>query len=242
MSAPPRVTWRRRTMPLNLQLLASDRRPDAKGFTRGGLVSLLVHSAVIGGAIFATISARQNAAITKLDTALVYVQPQEPQHESPPPPDLQIPLKGFQTVAVPVNMPTEIPPVDLQEHFDPKDFSGVGVEGGTATGVTPPSGNQVYSTLEVDQPPVRLSAPPLDRDYPTLLRQAGITGRVVIEAVIDTTGKAELTSIAVVQSPHPGFNDAAKRWMAGALFRPARKGGQTVRVLVRQAIDYSLTR
>ena len=81
MSAPPRVTWRRRTMPLNLQLLASDRKPDAKGFTRGGLVSLLVHSAVIGGAIFATISARQNAAITKLDTALVYVQPQEPRSE-----------------------------------------------------------------------------------------------------------------------------------------------------------------
>jgi protein TonB len=234
------MTWRRRTTALNLQLFASDRKPDARGFTRGGLISLLVHSAVIGGAIFATLSARQSAGAAKIDTALVYL-PQEPQHETPPPPELQVPLKGFQTVEVPATIPTAIPPVDLQEHFDPKDFSGVGVEGGTATGVTPPSGDQVYSTLQVDQPPALLSAPPLDRDYPTLLRQAGIKGRVVIEAVIDTTGKAELTSIEVVQTPHPGFNEAAKRWMTRALFRPARKDGKPVRVLVRQAIDYSLT-
>ena len=227
-------------MPLNLQLFASDRKPDARGITRGGLVSLLVHTAVIGGAIFATLSARQSAGAARIDTAIVYL-PQEPQHETPPPPDLQVPLKGFQTVAVPATIPTAIPPVDLQEHFDPKDFSGVGVEGGTATGVTPSSDNQVYSTLQVDQPPALLSAPPLDRDYPTLLRQAGIAGRVVIEAVIDTTGKAELTSIEVVQTPHPGFTAAAKRWMARALFRPARKDGKAVRVLVRQAIDYSLT-
>jgi protein TonB len=236
------MTWRRRTVPLNLQLFASDRKPDASGFTRGGLVSLIIHAAVIGGAIFATLSARQSTDAAKVDTALVYLQPQEPQHDTPPPPELQVPLKGFQTVAVPTTIPTAIPPVDLQEHFDPKDFSGVGVEGGTATGVTPPSGNEVYSTLQVDQPPALLSAPPLDRDYPSLLRQAGITGRVVIEAVIDTTGRVELSSIEVVQTPHAGFNDAAKRWMSRALFRPARKGGQAVRVLIRQAIDYSLTR
>src|SRR5262249_33847372 len=158
--------------------------PDARGFTRGGLISLVVHSAVIGGAIFATISARQSSDGTKVDTALVFVQPQEPEHATPPPPDLQIPLKGFQTALVPATIPAEIPPVNLQERFDPKDFSGVGVEGGTATGLTAPSGNAVYSTAEVDQAPALLSAPPLDRDYPTLLRQAGITGRVVIEAVI----------------------------------------------------------
>lgn len=228
-------------MPLNLQLLASDRKPDATGFTRGGLVSLVIHSAVIGGGIFATISAHQSAAAARVDTALVYVQPEEQQHEAPPPPELQVPLKGFQTVTVPTVIPTEIPAANLQEHFDPKDFSGVGVEGGTATGVTPPSGSQVYSTGEVDQMPALVSAPPLERDYPPMLKQAGIIGRVVIEAVIDTSGRAEPTSIEVLQSAHPGFNDAAKRWITKALFRPARKNGQAVRVLITQAIDYSLS-
>jgi protein TonB len=228
-------------MPLNLQLFASGRKPDALGFTRGGLVSLVIHSAIIGGAIFATISARHSTVAARLDTAMVFLQPQEPQHEAPPPPELNVSLKGFQTVAVPATIPTDIPPVNLQEHFDPKDFTGVGVEGGTATGVTPASGTQVFSTGEVDQIPALLSAPPIDRDYPPLLRNAGIKGRVVIQAVIDTTGRAEPTSIEVIQSPHPGFNDAAKRWFAKALFRPARKNGRPVRVLITQAIDYSLT-
>ncbi len=235
------MTWRRRTVPLNLQLFASDRKPDALGFTRGGLVSLVIHTAVIGGAIFATLSARQTAASTRIDTALVFIQPQETQRETPPPPELQVPLKGFQTVTVPTIIPTAIPPVSLQEHFDPKDFSGVGVEGGTSTGVTP-SANQVYSTGEVDQLPALVSAPPLDRDYPAILRQADITGRVVLEAVIDTTGRAEPASIQVVQTVNAGFSDPAKRWMAKALFRPARRNGQAVRVLVTQALDYSLGR
>jgi TonB family protein len=238
--AAPRISWRRRTVPLNLQLLASDRKHDARGFTRGSIISLLIHTAVIGGAIFATLSARQSAASTKIDTALVFIQPQETQRETPPP-ELQVPLKGFQTVAVPAIIPTAIPPVNLQEHFDPKDFSGVGVEGGTATGATP-SANQVYSTGEVDQLPALVSSPPLDRDYPALLRQAGITGRVVVQAVIDTTGRAEPASIEVIQTVNPGFNDASKRWMARAVFRPARRSGHAVRVLVTQALDYSISR
>ena len=227
-------------MPLNLQLFASDRKPDARGLTWGGLLSLVVHGSVIGGAIFATLSTHHSATMTQLDTAIVYLPPQEPQHATPPPPELQIPLKGFQTVAVPEVLPTTIPPVNLQEQFDPKDFSGVGVEGGTATGVTP-SADQVFSTGEVDQLPALLSAPPLDREYPALLRQAGITGRVVLQAVIDTSGLAEPASIQVIQSANAGFNDAAKRWIARALFRPARKSGRAVRVLIRQALDYSLT-
>lgn len=226
---------------MNLQLLASARTPDANGVARGGFVSLLIHTAVIGGAIFATLSARQIVAGTKIDTSLVLVAPQEPQHETPPPPELQVPLKGFQTVAVPAIIPTAIPPVSLQEHFDPKDFTGVGVEGGTATGAEP-SPDQVYSVGQVDQPPALLSAPPLDRDYPVLLQQAGISGRVVIEAVIDTSGRADPASIRVLQTVHPGFTEPAKRWMARALFRPARNNGRAVRVLVTQALDYTLTR
>lgn len=225
---------------MNLQLLDSDRKPDAGGFARGSLVSLVVHAAVIGGAIFATLSARQSVAGAKVDTALVFIQPQPAQPEAPPPPELPVPVKGFQTVTVPAALPTAIPPVNLQEHFDPRDFSGVGVEGGTATGLTP-SANEVYSTGQVDQLPALLSAPPLERDYPSLLRQAGVTGRVILQAVIDTSGRAEPTSILVVQTVHPGFNEPARRWMERALFRPAQKGGQAVRVLVVQALDYSLT-
>lgn len=241
-SVPQRLVFRRRTTALNLQLFASDRKPDANGLTRGGVLSFVIHTAVIAGAVYATVSARTDSSTAKVDTAIVYVTPQQ-QHEAPPPPALEVPLKGFQTVTVPTVIPTEIPAVNLQERFDPKDFSGVGIEGGTAAGVTPnDDANQVFSSAQVDQPPALLSKPPQERDYPPLLRQAGITGRVVLGAIIDTLGRAEPASIQVIQTAHPGFNDAAKQWLAKAAFRPARKNGRLVRVAVSLPLDYSLSR
>jgi hypothetical protein len=234
---PSRSTWRRRTSPLELQLLASDRKPDAKGFARGGLLSLVIHTTVIAGAIYATVSSRHTDASVKFDTALVMMAPQTPQHETPPP-ALEVPLKGFQTVTVPTLVPTEIPPVNLQEHFDPKDFTGVGVEGGVANGLIP-SSDQVYSSDIVDQRPSLITSPPLA--YPPLLREAGISGRVILQAVIDTAGRAEPGSIKVLESTSPAFEPSSKQWILKALFRPARMAGRAVRVIVNQEVDYTLT-
>jgi len=67
-------------------------------------------------------------------------QPQQPQPQKPPPQQpvrLDTPLRGFQTVVAPTEIPSNIPPVNLQEKFNPKDYSGVGVEGGVAAGVVP---------------------------------------------------------------------------------------------------------
>jgi len=197
----------------------------------------VIHTTVIAGAIYATVTSRHSDTSVKLDTALVMIAPQTPQHETPPP-ALEVPLKGFQTVTVPTLIPAVIPPVNLQEHFDPKDFTGVGVEGGVANGLTP-SSDQVYSSDIVDQKPALISAPPLT--YPSLLREAGISGRVVLQAVIDTTGRAEPGSIKVLQSTSPAFEPPAKQWIQKASFRPARMSGRAVRVIVNQELDYTLT-
>ena len=50
--------------------------------------------------------------------------------------------------------------------------------------------NDALSESMVDERPVFLSGPPLQ--YPTLLRQAGIHGRVLVRAIIDTTGAPSL--------------------------------------------------
>jgi protein TonB len=150
---------------------------------------------------------------------------------------LDVPLKGFQTVIAPTEIPTDIPPVDLTETFDPRDYSGQGVEGGIATGVEP-TANQVYLESVVEEKPEPLSGPPLQ--YPEMLRQAQVQGRVMVEAIIDTSGRAEPASIKIIQSPHPGFDNSAKNYMRQALFRPARVHGRPVRVLVRLPIDFKL--
>ncbi len=205
-------------------------------FGSGGFLSLAVHAAVIGGLVYATRSARHSDTRIQFDTTLVMMAP-EAEHQPPPQPALDLPLKGFHTVVVPEMMPTAIPQIDLHEHFDPKDFTGVGMEGGSAKGLTP-GADEVFSETVVDEVPMLLAAPV--PEYPSLLRQAGISGRVMLQAVVGTTGRAEPGSIKVVRSPSPGFDRPSRQWILKALFRPARLQGRAVRVLVNLPLDYTL--
>jgi hypothetical protein len=233
----PTCSWRWRIAPLNLQLLASGQKQDVWKLACGGLLALVVHTAVIAGAINATVFARRTGTARALDTAVVAIASPEAQHETPPP-ALDVPLQGFQTVTVPALIPIAIPSVNLQERFDPKDFTGVGVEDGTVTSVAP-APDQVCDPSVLDDPPILLSSPPLD--YPPLLRQVGVAGRVVVLAVIDTTGRAEPASVRVIQGAHAEFDQPSKQWMLNALFRPGRAGGRPVRVRINRALDYTIT-
>ncbi len=180
-------------------LLESRRRISSKRLFGVGFASFTIHTAIIAGIVFATLHAAPRDDRVKVDTTVVLLAPQERQKPAEPAPvQLVDALKGFQTVAVPAQIPTNIPPIDLQQRFDPKDYSGSGVEGGRANG-TVVSGSEVYAEALVEERPELLSAPP--PVYPPLLRQAGIQGRVILRAVIDTTGRVEPASIRVIKSP-----------------------------------------
>src|SRR5207344_1394360 len=96
-----------------------------------------------------------------------------------------------------------------QRPFDPRDFTGRGVEGGVAYGVVggtgevdpdmaPTDRDAVYTaTLEdVRFEPARLISEPLPK-YPPLLQQAGISGLVKVRFIVDTTGRVERPSIKI---------------------------------------------
>jgi protein TonB len=220
-------------------LIESKRRKNRKKAYSVGFVSLVIHTAVIAGAVYATLHAGESDTGVRVDTAMVFIDQQ--QQQKPPeqqPVQLDVPLKGFQTVIAPDVIPTNIPPVNLSEKFDPKDYSGSGVEGGLSTGMVP-TGNEVFLEAIVEEKPSVLSGPP--PQYPELLRQAGIQGRVMVQAIIDTTGRAEGSSIKIVSSPNPGFDPPAKNYVLKALFRPARVHGRAVRVLINIPIDFKIT-
>ena len=220
-------------------LIESNRKSNKKGAFGLGFVSLAGHSLVVLGAVIATLTAGQREEETMIDTAMVFLNQEETKKPEEQPPVLDIPqLKGFQTVVAPTDIPTNIPPINLQEHFDPKDYTGTGVEGGTGTGIVP-SSDQVYMEAVVEERPELLSGP--QPVYPDLLRQAGVQGRVIIQAIIDTTGRAEPASVKVIQSPNPGFDQPARQAVLRALFRPARVHGRAVRVLVNIPYDFKIT-
>ena len=220
-------------------LIESKRKTNRKKGLSVGFVSLSIHAAIIAAAVAATLHAGQADHAVKVDTAMVYLE----QHQEQKPPEqqpvqLDVQLKGFQTVVAPDIIPTNIPPVNLQEHFDPKDYSGTGVEGGISTGIVP-TGNEVFMEAIVEEKPSVLSGP--QPQYPELLRQAGIQGRVMVQAIIYTTGRAEPASLKIIASPNPGFDQSAKNYVLKALFRPARVHGRAVRVLINIPIDFKIT-
>jgi len=100
--------------------------------------------------------------------------------------------------------------------------------------------NQVFPESAVDERPEYLSGPLVT--YPELLRRAGVEGRVLLQAIIDTTGRAEPTSIKVLSSPNAGFDESARQWLVHALFRPARVHGHAVRVLINIPSDFTVAR
>jgi len=109
----------------------------------------------------------------------------------------------------------------------------------------PPGGNrdgraadQVYAEAAVDERAEIVSAPPLE--YPPALRHAGLQGRVSVQAVIDTLGRAELASVKVIARPNTAFDESARAYVLHAVFRPARVKGRAVRVLITVPVDYKI--
>ena len=76
--------------------------------------------------------------------------------------------------------------------------------------------------------------------YPDLLRQAGVQGRVVLEAVVDTTGRVLAQSISIVSATNPGFIAPARQALLATLFRPAMIGGTAVRMRVQIPYEFAI--
>jgi len=101
-----------------------------------------------------------------------------------------------------------------------------------------PAADPVYAEAAVDERAEIVSAPQLD--YPPALRHAGLQGRVTVQAVIDTLGRAEPASLKVIARPSTAFDQSARAYVLQAVFRPARVKGRAVRVLIRVPVDYKI--
>ena len=78
----------------------------------------------------------------------------------------------------------------------------------------------------------------LRRFYPEAERLRGSTGTVVIDLHVD--GDGHVTSVDVVRSATPAFDEAARKVGLLLRFTPAYLGAQKVPVKLRQAIQFNL--
>lgn len=217
------------------RLIASRSRSAESGPTGAGLIALLGHGALVAGALVGTLRPTDPPHAI---TAVTLSWPQPPAPTAPPGVPVPAPAApdGDPIPVTPVQVPPGLPPIDTPRPFDAAQWipgTTVAVSGDRLA-----DGNGPWAVAVVEELPVLLAgrAP----SYPEALRAAGIAGRVVVQAVIDTLGRAE-PGVMVVESSHAGFEAPALDYVRRAVFRPARVHGRPVRVLIRLPVDFRLT-
>ena len=96
----------------------------------------------------------------------------------------------------------------------------------------------VYRMEDVQERPHLASGPALT--YPASLLLARVSGRVVVEAVIDTTGRVQEGTVRVIETSDPRFNESAKVYLEAARFTPGRIAGRAVPVRFQMPVEFKL--
>ena len=93
----------------------------------------------------------------------------------------------------------------------------------------------VHLSGSVDEPPQRVSGPPLA--YPAKLLRRPVAGTVRVSLVVDTAGRAEPRSIEILEVPDSALIDPVKAMFLASQFRPGRHRGRAVRVRTVLRLD-----
>ena len=215
-------------------------------------LSIFVHAAIIAGAVYGTLEAKEAIEKPKAEKVefveMKKEEPPPPEKQPEPPPEVVAappPPKGFQVLTAPIKIPDVLPDIDLSKKVtDEADFSGKGVAGGIAKGVvggTAPVGDQTYFEFQVEK---QVAPAPGNRgpNYPDMLRSANVEGEVLVQFVVDTTGKVENGSIKILKSSHDLFTNSVRQALNSMRFYPAEIGGRKVKQLVQQPFNFTLTR
>jgi protein TonB len=214
--------------------LVESKRKKQKGLG-GTTVSFMVHAGLF-----------EKPKQEKVDFVEVKKDEPPPPEEPPPPPPPDVaappPPKGFQILTAPVEIPDVLPDIDLSKRItDEADFSGKGVAGGVAKGVgdKPVVSDQPLFEFQVEKPVTQLPGGATPR-YPDILRQAGVEGEVLAQFVVDTVGRAEMSSFKTLKSSHDLFSASVRAALPGMRFIPAEVGGRKVRQLVQQPFSFAI--
>ena len=217
----------------------------------GTIFSIVLHTVLIGGAVYATAKAGvkdEKAKAEKIQFVEIKKEPPKVPDKPPPPKEVVVtppPPKGFQVLRAPVKIDIKIPEIDLSKAVtNEADFSGKGVKGGTGSGVvggTGPVTNQTYFEFQVEKPAEMLQDSPKPK-YPAVLESSGIAGEVQAQFVVRSDGKADMESFKVLKSTNDLFTQAVKNVLPRMHFSPAMIGGKAVNQLVQQSFQFAVPR
>jgi protein TonB len=141
-------------------------------------------------------------------------------------------------------IPTTIPPIDLSAPATPDPGTGVvdfGPPGSTTLGgrgipAARDTGSGTWNASETLMRVISVIRP----RYPEPLRNAGVSGHVLVQFVVDTTGRVEPRSAKIIESTHDLFSRAVLDVVGGLRFRPTEVNGRKVRALAEMPFEFVL--
>lgn len=227
-------------------LLASRPNRDIGATARYGLGAIVLHGILITALVIMTMSVSQEM-LAQEEYQMIELPPEPP--PPPPPPNVKTPEveapKGFQTLVVPEVIPVEIPVASLSVVIREEDYSGVGVEGGVAKTEEEKPVNELAAaptftpfTVAPELANRELIMQTLVREYPPLLRDAGIGGQVLLWVFIDANGNYVKSQVKVSSGYLP-LDQAAEKVASKMQFRPAYNRDRKVPVWVEIPILFT---
>jgi protein TonB len=221
--------------------------------TGGTLASTLVHAALFAGAITATtrgpVATPTPPVEILLPPVVVPRLPESPviRHSRPVPV-----ARGPVTPRLPTvdHVPSEIPPIDVSVTVPAASDDEVARAAGAPLSQQPgegmgalagPAREGALDERYVDRAP-RIVGNPATPTFPSFLRERGVGGRVAIQFVVDTLGRAEMHGLRVVEATDSLFAQSVRAVLPRYRFTPGEVRGQKVRTLVQLPFDFTLVR
>ena len=161
----------------------------------------------------------------------------EPPKEVPKPREVQVvkrkpePIKPQPLIAA--TTPAPSPMVVEQPPEPPKPAPPIEATPPPAPAAppAPPAAPKVVSGIEYVRQPVTI--------YPSLSKRLGEEGRVMLQVIVDTQGKPVSVEIAK-SSGFARLDEAARKAMLEALFKPYMENGRPISTSVRAPINFDL--
>ena len=243
-----------------MRLLESEGVPERRA--GGATMSLVMHAAIIVGAVAATAHRTPATPDAPEQIEIIYeVPPPEdsrpaPRTPSGPSTPVLRPVGPIHTMLPPPTIPDHLPPIDVADvsealipvrerfPFPPGDSTregGFGRGTGSAGSKGTPDANGTWDAHAVEVPvvPDARNAVP---SYPEMLRTAGVTGRVVAEFIVDSTGRVRPGSLVIVEATHELFATSVRRTVPSFRFTPARVQRRPVAQRVRVPFEFEMAR
>ena len=225
--------------------LIESKRTSQKSL-RSTVVSVALHAALITLAVYATASAKEMVkASVETGPTIFYPPPPTKPEYAPTPTHLRAPkipaAPHGPVINPPIAIPDKLPPIDPAGGLAPAEslFEIGGddhVSNASSIGSALDTGAP-FSASQVEKPALPRAGNPTPK-YPSMLESSRVDGTVLAQFVVDTLGRADMSTFKILDSSNDLFAASLRSALAQWRFYPAEAGGHKVKQIVQLPLKF----